>query len=143
MQSRRTVLLEGFTADEILAVPAGDLDALVFVGEPVVFRVGSAEVLGEFRCRDARLILELAHIDGGGEGVLPTLGSLAQRYAAREGLDQIEWIVHAVTCAAPNPRLKHMLERRGFTVAALPGVGDAYHAIESVHRALPGSGPCE
>jgi len=134
MPERRTVLLEGYTVDEILAVPPADLDAFVFTGESVVFRAGSAELLAEFRRTQSRLILELAHVDGGGEGVLPTLGALAHRYAVREGLAEVEWIVHAVACAKPNLKLRRMLERRGFVVSDVPGVGEAYHAVEAVDR---------
>ena len=39
---------------------------------------GTAEILGEFKVKGESLIVELAQIDGGGEGVLPTLSLLAQ-----------------------------------------------------------------
>jgi len=132
MPPRREVLLEGYTAEEILAAAPEELDLLVFVGEPIVFRIGSAELLGEFRRTDDRLVLELAHIDGGGEGVLPTLWVLARRYALREQLARIEWIVHAVSCPEPNMKLRRVLERRGFRIEELPGIGPAYHLMESV-----------
>lgn len=32
-------------------------------------------------------------------------GSLARRFADARGLDSIEWIVHAVSCAKPNLKL--------------------------------------
>jgi hypothetical protein len=48
----------------------------VLSGRPIVFRAGSAEILGEFKIKGESLMVELAQIDGGGEGVLPTLTSL-------------------------------------------------------------------
>ena len=84
------VIIEGLTPDELLAVPGADFEALVLTSEPLAFRAGTAEVLGQFEVRENRLMVELAHIDGGGEGVLPTLESLAHRYAPRRLLLEIE-----------------------------------------------------
>ncbi len=125
-----SVLLEGFTPEELLALSEAELDAYLFHGEPVVFRAGSAEVLGEFRRTPERLTVELAQIDGGGEGVLPTLFFFARRYAGQRGLREVEWIVHAVHCARPNPKLRRVLERRGFTVREVAGMGEAYWLLE-------------
>lgn len=133
--AHRTVLIEGYSADEILAMPNEQLDQFVFCGEPIVFRTGSAQILGKFERASDRIILELAHIDGGGEGALPTLGALASRYATREGLEFVEWRVHAVHCANPNLRLRHVLERRGFKVQAIAGFGECYSLVQ------PSSGP--
>jgi hypothetical protein len=66
LRVRSDIRIEGFTPAEILAIPDEQLDRLVFTNTPVVFRVGTAEVLGQFAIRDTRLIAELAHIDGGG-----------------------------------------------------------------------------
>ncbi len=82
----RKVLIGGHSGDEILGLPNEQLDQFVFCDEPTVFRVGSAEILGSFQRTPDRIILELAHIDDGGEGALPILGALASRYAARESL---------------------------------------------------------
>ena len=65
------VKIEGLTVDEILSTSDEELDALVFTATPLVFRAGSAEVLGEFAIRESRVVAELAHVDGGGEGALP------------------------------------------------------------------------
>ena|SRR5687767_1424313 len=73
------VTIEGYTVDELLALPDADF-----------------------------------HTFGGGEGVLPAIGSLAERYARNHGLEAIEWLVHALTCAHPNLDLRRILERRGF-----------------------------
>ncbi|HEV8367181.1 MAG TPA: hypothetical protein VGQ39_04445 [Pyrinomonadaceae bacterium] len=64
-----------------------------------MFRAGTAEILGEFKVKAESLIVELAQIDGGGEGVLPTLTSLTHRYAKRRGLKKVEWIVKSLTVA--------------------------------------------
>lgn len=125
-------MLEGYTPEEVLAADPSELAELIFTGEPLVLRAGMAELLGEFRVAGHRLVLELAQIDGGGEGVLPTLGALAQRYAAREGLREIEWVVHAVSCAQPNLKLQRILDRRGFVVEEVPGSGMAYHMVQAV-----------
>jgi len=76
------------------------------------------------------LVIELAQIEGGGEGVLPWLASLARPYAQLHGLFSIAWIVH-VSCAKPNLKLRRVLERRGFVVEQIDGVGEAYHLIDS------------
>src|SRR5262245_66178356 len=127
MPETRKILIEGYTPEEFLNLPDEQIDAFVFVGKPLIFKAGSAEILGEFRLREDRLTVELAQIEGGGEGVLPTLAALAERYAQRRGLDQIEWIVHAVDCVKPNPKLRRVLEKRGFVVENVPGFGAAYY----------------
>jgi hypothetical protein len=123
------VLIEGFTPDEILRLPEEQIEALVLTDTPVVLRAGSAEILGQFRIRGDRLVLELAQIEGGGEGVLPTLWVLTERYARQRGLSGVEWVVHALHCADPNPKLRRLLERRGFVVRDVPGVGEAYYYL--------------
>lgn len=120
------VLLEGYTADEILDLPNDELRAIVLRDEPLVFKAASANLLGKFRVDRDTLFMELAHIDGGGEGALPSLAALASRYARREGLSFVEWRVHAVHCAKPNLKLRRVLERKGFVVREVENVGDCY-----------------
>jgi len=120
------VLIEGYTVEEVLALSNEELNAIVLRDEPLVFKAGSANLLGRFKVEKKALIMELAHVDGGGEGALPTLVALASRYAAREALEYIEWRVHAVHCARPNLKLRRVLERRGFSVRNLEGVGECY-----------------
>jgi len=127
-----TVRVEGFTPEELLALPPEEFDGLIFAGRPVVFRAGSAEVLAEFSRGDTFLSLDLAHIDGGGEGVLPTIVAIAERYAKARGLQRIEWLVRATNCARPNPRLRAMLERRGFVPREVPGRGECYYRVSDV-----------
>jgi hypothetical protein len=126
---RRGIRVEGYTPEEIVGLPDECLDALALIDHPLVLQVGSAQVLGQFRIRDKYLTLELAHVDGGGEGALPALASIAERVARRRGLEGVEWIVHATRCANPNPKLRRVLERRGFTVREVPGIGDAYYYV--------------
>ena len=123
------VLIEGMTPEALLALPKEEFDALVLSGEVVTFRIGTAEIVGNFRRDDSCLSVELGHIDGGGEGVLPTIASIADKIAARDQLAETEWIVHAVNCAKPNLKLRGVLERRGFVVRTLPDVGDVYHHL--------------
>jgi len=124
--------IEGYSVDEILSLPDEQLDALVLSGEPLVFRAGTAEILGEFRIKGESLVVELAQIDGGGEGVLPTLTSLTHRYAKQRGLKEVEWIVHALNCAEPNLKLRRVMERRGFQITDIEGVGKAYYQVYEI-----------
>ena len=128
----REIDIEGYAGDEILNLPDEQLDAFVLSGRPIVFRAGSAEILGEFKIKGETLSVELAHIDGGGEGVLPALTSLAQRYAKKRGLKNVEWIVHALNCAEPNLKLRRVMERRGFQIVEIEGVGKAYYQAHEV-----------
>lgn len=126
----REVLFEGLREEDILNLPKEEVEQLILLGEPIVFRVGSATLLGSFKIDREKLLIELAQIEGGGEGVLPSLGSLARRYAKLQELSGIEWIVHAVSCAKPNLKLRHVLERRGFVVKQIAGVGEAYYFLD-------------
>ena len=38
------VRIEGYSPEELLALPRAELDAFVFMGRPVVVKVGTAEV---------------------------------------------------------------------------------------------------
>lgn len=125
----RDIRIEGLTPDDLLSLPDEELDALVLLDEPITFHAGSAEVLGQFRVVDRRLVVELAQIEGGGEGVLGTLWGLTSRYVDSRELDGVEWIVHALNCARPNPKLRRVLERRGFEVRDLPKIGEAYYLL--------------
>jgi hypothetical protein len=78
---KREVLFEGLSEEEILSLPKEEIEQFILVGEPIVFRAGSAVLLGSFKLNSNRLIIELAQIEGGGEGVLTSLASLAKRYA--------------------------------------------------------------
>lgn len=128
------ISFDGWTTDELLALPDEAVDRSVTSGEPIVFRAGSADVLRRFRVDGDALILELGHIDGGGEGVLPALAVLARRFGRRRALTSIGWRVHAVNCARPNLKLRALLERRGFAVVDVAGTGACYHKVEALGR---------
>ncbi|MFB1485156.1 hypothetical protein [Corallococcus sp. RDP092CA] len=121
---------EGYTSDEVLHLAEKELAAFVLTGEPIVIRIGSAKVLGSFLLQPDTLSMELAHIDNGGEGVLPAFWRLVRRLTQARGIGHIEWVVHAVRCAHPNLKLRRVLERRGSVVRTLPGLGEAYHLID-------------
>jgi hypothetical protein len=127
---RREVLFEGFSEQDILNLPQEDVEGPVLIGEPLVFRAGSATLLGSFKIARDRLVIELAQIEGEGEGVLVTLASLAKRYVRLRGLSGVEWIVHAVTCAKSNLKLQRVLKHRGFTIEEISEMGEAYHLVE-------------
>ena len=126
------ITFNGLTSDEILALPDEVLERSVLSGEELVFEAGSAEVLGRFWISKRSLVLELGHIDGGGEGVLPTIAALAQRFATRRRLETIDWRVHAVNCPKPNLKLRRLLERRGFRITDVAGTGVCYHKLQAV-----------
>ena len=130
----RPIDIEGYSADEILNLPDEQIDEFVLCGKPIVFRAGSAELLGEFKINDQSLIVELAQIDGGGEGILPTLTSLAQRYAKKRGLKKVEWIVHALNCAEPNLKLRRVMERRGFQIVDVENGGKAFYLFQEIDK---------
>jgi len=121
------IIIEGESVKEILQWPESDFDDLVLTDEPIVFVIGSAEVLGQFAVKDQVLIVELAQIDGGGEGVLPAVSIVAKHIAKLKGLSTISCIVHAIDCARPNLKLRAHLEKTGFVIEDMGEKGRAYH----------------
>ncbi len=128
----RKIKIEGYTIDELLTVPQDDFDALIFNDDSLVFSVGSAEILGKFSVTDFKLTLELAQIDGGGEGALPLISRLAKRLAKDRNLVEIEWVVHAVHCKNPNLKLRRVLLKRGFEIQQIENVGEVYYLCENL-----------
>ena len=108
------IRIEGVALSELKALPREDLDALLSYGSPISFNVGSATILAEFNRDEQELKVNLAHVDGGGEGVLLALWKLVQAYAEERDFASIRWNVHALTCAQPNPRLQRFLRANGF-----------------------------
>lgn len=134
MSIAKEITFEGYSLEEILSMPMEDISNFVLVGEPLVFQIGSAKVLGEFRVKLDSLIVELAQIEGGGEGVLQFLWMLIEQYALKRQLNKVEWIVHAINCAKPNLKLRRVLEKKGFKVEYVDGIGDAYHYLNVIDR---------
>lgn len=95
-------------------MPLADVDALLAFGQPITFKMGTAEILAEFNHADEWLQVNLGHVDDGGEGVLVRLWKLIEAYARARGKAAIDWNVHALTCASPNPRLQQFLRAKGF-----------------------------
>jgi hypothetical protein len=124
--------VEGYTLEELESLDRAVWDALLLIGEPQIVRFGSASVLGRIKVCGSTLVVELAQIDGGGEGVLVALWSLIARLAARWGLVEVEWLVHAVACARPNHRLRALLVQRRFSLTEHPEVGLVYRLCRPV-----------
>lgn len=139
MPQPKLITIEGYTPAEILAFSDEQLETIGLFGQSVILRIGSAEILGTFHLTEGRLLVELAQIDGGGEGVLRTLWLLAERVATQRGCSQIEWIVYATNCARPNPKLPRLLLRKGFVRRPLPQSGEAYYFLQQLD--LAGNGP--
>ena len=55
----------------------------------------------------------------------------------------VEWIIHAVTCAKPKLKLRRVLERRGFVVKNVEGVGEACYLWEAIRDPTPRFGHSE
>lgn len=124
--------IEGLSLDALRALPAEDMDSLLAFGRPITFRMGTATILAEFNTFDSDLIVNLAHIDGGGEGVLVSLWKLVAAYAKDRGYSGIRWNVHALTCANPNPRLQKFLRGQGFEEAS----SEKYGRVLTLRRSL-------
>jgi hypothetical protein len=123
----REILFEGLTEEAILKLPVQEIEQLVLTGEPIVFTAGTARILGEFRRSSDRLHVTLAQIEGGGEGVLPALTVLIEKFARSQSLIAVEWVVHAVHCAKPNLKLKRVLDHKGFVVKEADGTTAYYY----------------
>ena len=133
MSQKAKILIEGMSTEELLSlVNSEEYQEIIFTGEPVIFSAGSSQILGQFTKSDEELVIVLSHIEGGGEGVLLLLMNLFRKFAREEKKKKIEWIVHAVDCPKPNPKLPRMLELKGFKVVTDPIDGKVYKKIESV-----------
>jgi len=125
------ILFEGYSGAELEKLPLEQMEALVLNGQPIVFHAGSATILGAFKRVGVRLTIDLAHVDGGGEGVLLSLGAVAARYARLHGIDETEWIVRAVNCEKPNMKLRRALLRRGFAQRKMDDCGEVFYLLET------------
>jgi hypothetical protein len=121
------ISIEGESLIEILQWPEEYFDDLILIDKPIVFKIGSAEVLGQFAKTEESLIVELAQIEGGGEGVLPAISKLAKHVAKLKSISTIICIVHAVNCAKPNLKLRTHLEKTGFVITNTSAKGNAYY----------------
>jgi hypothetical protein len=124
--------IEGVSLKALKAFPREDQDALLAFGRPIAFRMGSATILAEFNRQGDVLYVNLAHIDGGGEGVLVRLWTLIRTYARDRNFAAIRWNVHAATCADPNPRLQRFLAERGFAEVDDPIHGRIFQLDQNI-----------
>ena len=113
-----------------------DLEEFAVVGRPIIFKVGSADVLAEFTVQDQILYVELAVIEKGGEGILSVLVDVIERSAQQRGIVAIEWSVYARNCSPPNPRLSKVLELVGFTVRKTKSGAEFYWHRKSTNQSL-------
>ena len=95
-----------------------NLEGYAIAGRPIVFSVGSANVLAEFSVNEKLLKVEIAVVEKGGEGVIPLLVDVIEQAALLHRFTAIEWVVLARNCSPPNPKLMKVLERIGFEVRA-------------------------
>jgi hypothetical protein len=131
---RRQILIEGLTPEELLNFE--ELESLAVTGSPLVFRIGSADILAEFSIEEQTLKVELAVAENGGEGVLLPLISVIERSAVKRGLVAIEWWVYARNCTVPNPKLERVLMRLGFEVRETPTGSECYWLRKSTNASL-------
>ena len=133
MSGKAGLLIEGFRPEELPEALGPDLQREILAGRPLVARAGTSEVLMSLELHGDVLRAELAHIDGGGEGVLPALFSIIVRLAKLHRAREVEWLVFATNCSRPNPRLRPVLERRGFVVKEVSGRGRCYYRKDAVN----------
>lgn len=127
-------LIDGFTPDELLALSG--IDELAITDGPITFRVGSSEVLAQFSLTDKVLRVEIAVVEGGGDGVLNSLIRVIERGARSRDIIAIDWVVYATNCADPNPKLTSVLDRLGFELGKLENGADCYRLRLSVNQRL-------
>jgi hypothetical protein len=132
MTMRPRITLHGFTTDDLLALPRVEFEALVFCGEPLVFRTGTAEVLGQLDVSGDTVVVDILAIDRGGEALLPSLARLVRRYARQAGLAAIAWRFHAAARPRPSRKLLRVLQRRRFQVQHVPGIGPCHVKVAFV-----------
>lgn len=133
MTERKEILFEGFTSSEILeAAKSEEFRDLVFSNEPISFKVGSSEVLGQFKTNHKELEITFSHIIGGGEGVLLKIMNLFRRFARESDFEIITWTLYAVDCHNPNPKLPRVLKLKGFTIVDDPVDGQVYRKREMI-----------
>ena len=134
MAKPEPIRIEGYALDDVLKFPVEELLEYVESDTPVIVAIGSAEVLCEFRTENRTLVAVLAHIDGGGEGVLRAAHRLLSDVARRMGCTGLRLIATAVNCADPNLKLRRLLERLNFVVESTDEYGEAYVLSEKIHQ---------
>ncbi len=133
MDKEKEFLIEGFTEKEINElIQSEEFLNIIFSDEPVIFKAGSSEILGNFKKQENELTITFSHIIGGGEGVLLKLMNMFRDYAKNTKKVKITWVVHAVDCPKPNPKLPKILEKKKFFIVNDPIDGNAYQKVELI-----------
>ncbi|MCG8574433.1 MAG: hypothetical protein MI810_06060 [Flavobacteriales bacterium] len=123
--------IEGYTIEELNElIHSDEFETLIFSNKPVVFNAGSAEILGQFHKEGRELHVDLAHIDGGGEGVLIAINSLVKKYAEARKFEAINWYVNATNCANPNPKLQRILRLKQYEIRTFDKKGAVFYKKE-------------
>ncbi len=130
----RELMIDGIKPSELVTLD--DLEAYALAGRPIVFAVGEAEVLAEFSKSGKVLLVEIAVVEQGGEGVLPVLVSTIERAALAREFSAIEWSVLARNCSTPNPKLMRVLEKIGFEVRQFDSGAEFYWQRRSTNDSL-------
>lgn len=130
----REILIEGYTAEQLASMV--ELDELVLTGAPIVFRVSAAQILAEFSIHEKCLTVEFAVAENGGDGILFTLIDAIEHIARRKQLTTVHWIVHAIDCAQPNPKLQRVLEKFDFETGPIQSGVIAYQRTTSTNDSL-------
>lgn len=124
--------VSSFSMDELSSLPKADLDALVRQGSPIDVRFGDDRVRVRFTMVDGAVRVEVSEIVASSDAVLMNFASGCRNLARQSRVPRIDWIVHAVACAAANERLQGALTSRGFVLQNVPGVGQAYRRSEPI-----------
>lgn len=125
--------IEGYTIQELNdLIGTTDFEELIFSNRPVVFNAGSAQILGQFHKIGNELHIDLAHVEGGGEGVLVSINSLTKKYAIKKGFEVINWYVNATNCAKPNLKLQRILKLKHYEVRTFENKGAVFYKKEFV-----------
>ena len=87
------MLFEGFSEEQILNLPKEAIEILVLAGEPLVFRPGSAAVLGSFKVTSIRLTIERHRSEAAGRVCWsPWFGS------QRDTQPHLDWLMSTGSC---------------------------------------------
>jgi len=128
------LLIDGIPAKTLVTLP--ELEDLVVVDRPIVFSIGKAQLLAQFSRKDSVLMVEIAVVEQGGEGVLPTLIETIEAAAKTRQYNAIEWTVLARNCQVPNPKLMRVLKTLGFEVRQTVTGSEFYWHRKSINDSL-------
>lgn len=127
------ILIEGSNVNQLLELlDEPSFKNEVISGKPIVFKIGNAEILAQFEQIDNSAIVDLVHIDGGGEGVLFAFINLAKSYCRKNSIHKISWYIHARNCANPNRKLQRILELKNFEKKYIEHRGEIFFKEENV-----------